>query len=264
VLGLVQQAITHQERLLALTAELKSTLSQQLFTRGVSGEPLKTTEIGPVPKSWEIVPLSFLLREPLRNGHSAKATNDGTGIRTLTLTAVTQRDFSEANTKLTSADPERVKDMWLRAGDILVERANTSEYVGLAALYEGSSDYSIYPDLMIRVRVDEQRILPHFVAEFLATDPCRLYFQRSAKSTTGNFPKIDQGTVEKTLIPLPKIEDQREISAILRTVQAKDEIHRRKHAALAALFSTLQHELMTGQIRVHDLNVPELEATTPA
>ena len=40
-----------QERLIALTAELKKTLLHQLFTQGLRGEPQKQTDIGPVPKA---------------------------------------------------------------------------------------------------------------------------------------------------------------------------------------------------------------------
>jgi len=54
VLGLVQQAIALQERLIALTTELKKTLLHQLFTQGLRGEPQKQTEIGPMPESWEV------------------------------------------------------------------------------------------------------------------------------------------------------------------------------------------------------------------
>jgi type I restriction enzyme S subunit len=54
VLGVVQRAIEQQERLLALTAELKKVLLHQLFTAGLRGEPQKKTEIGPMPESWEI------------------------------------------------------------------------------------------------------------------------------------------------------------------------------------------------------------------
>ncbi len=84
VLSAVQRAIERQERLIALTAELKKALMHKLFTEGTRGEPLKQTEIGPVPESWETVRLADLLREPLRNGHSAKETTDRLGIRTLT------------------------------------------------------------------------------------------------------------------------------------------------------------------------------------
>ena len=59
VLGLVQRAIEQQERLIALTTELKKTLLHKLFTEGLRGEPQKQTEIGPVPESWEVVPLGF-------------------------------------------------------------------------------------------------------------------------------------------------------------------------------------------------------------
>lgn len=153
--------------------------------------------------AWPVVELGGLLREPLRNGHSAKPTTDSDGIRTLTLTAVTRRDFSIENTKVTCADPERVRDMWLKPGDILVERANTPEYVGLAALYEGPEDFAIFPDLMVRVRLDERKADTRFIAYRLLTDDCRRYYQTHARSTAGNFPKIDQGTIEKTPIPLP-------------------------------------------------------------
>ena len=54
VLGVVQRAIEQQERLLALTAELKKALLHKLFTEGLRGEPQKQTDIGPVPESWEV------------------------------------------------------------------------------------------------------------------------------------------------------------------------------------------------------------------
>ena len=49
----MQRAIEQQERLIALTTELKKALLHKLFTEGLRGEPQKQTEIGPVPESWE-------------------------------------------------------------------------------------------------------------------------------------------------------------------------------------------------------------------
>jgi type I restriction enzyme S subunit len=57
VLGLVQRAIEQQERLIALTTELKKALLHKLFTEGLRGEPQKQTQIGPVPENWEQHPL---------------------------------------------------------------------------------------------------------------------------------------------------------------------------------------------------------------
>jgi len=54
VLGLVQRAIEQQERLIALTTELKKALLHNLFTEGLRDESRKQTEIGAVPESWEV------------------------------------------------------------------------------------------------------------------------------------------------------------------------------------------------------------------
>ena len=259
MLGVVQRAIEQQERLIALTTELKKALLHKLFTEGLRGEPQKQTEIGPVPESWEVMKLASLITEPLRNGHSAKASINEEGIRTLTLTAVTRRELCVQNTKVTVADSFRVRDMWLRSGDILIERANTFEYVGSAALYEGPNNFTIYPDLMIRVRVDELMIRPKFLADFLITPVCRKYFQKQARSRPETSLKIDQGTVGKTLIPVPPLHVQDEIIALLMRLDRKGAIHQRKHAVLTYLFRTLLHQFMTAQIRVQDLYPPELE-----
>jgi type I restriction enzyme, S subunit len=255
ILWTVQRAIEAQERIIQTTTELKKALMHKLFTEGLRGEPQKQTEIGPVPESWEVVELATLLREPLRNGHSAKATTDEDGIRTLTLTAVTLRDFSLENTKVTCADPNRVRDMWLKSGDIFVERANTADYVGLAALYEGPEGFAIFPDLLIRVRVDTERIRPKVLIEWLLADPCRRYFKKNARSTAGNFPKIDQGTVDKTLIPLPSTEEQAELEDFYRTLDDKLREHTARKAGFEDLFRTLLHELMTAKTRAYELDL---------
>ncbi len=255
ILSTVQRAIEAQERVIQTTTELKKALMHKLFTEGLRNEPQKQTAIGLVPECWEVVELVTLLREPLRNGHSAKATTDEDGIRTLTLTAVTQRDFSIENTKVTCADPHRVRDMWLKSGDIFIERANTADYVGLAALYEGDEDFAIFPDLLIRVRVDTGRILPKVLIEWLLAEPCRRYYKKNARSTAGNFPKIDQGTVEKTLLPVPPADEQAELESSFRTLDDKLRQHTLRKAALQDLFRTLLHELMTAKTRVANIDL---------
>ena len=262
ILSTVQRAIEDQERIIQTTTELKKALIHKLFTEGLRGEPQKQTAIGPVPESWAMMELATLLREPLRNGHSAKATTDEGGIRTLTLTAVTQREFSIENTKVTCADPHRVRDMWLKSGDIFIERANTADYVGLAALYEGDEDFAIFPDLLIRVRVETAKILPKVLIEWLLAEPCRRYYKKNARSTAGNFPKIDQGTVKKTLTPVPSTDEQAELESSFQALDQKLRHHKERKEALQDLFRTLLHELMTAKTRVHVLNFPAIASNS--
>jgi len=165
-------------------------------------------------RRWPSVSLGSLLSEPLRNGHSAKRSPQG-NIRTLTLTAVTRSDFSEANTKLTDADPTRVTDLWLRPGDILIERSNTPELVGTASMYRGPEDFAIFPDLMIRARL-APGASPDFVELMIRAPSSRRYFQSRAQGIAGTMPKVDQRTVGDLPVPLPPRDIQ---DAIVRTLQ---------------------------------------------
>jgi type I restriction enzyme S subunit len=266
LLSAVQRAIERQERLIALTVELRKALMDHLFTHGTRGEPLKQTEIGPLPESWEIKRLANLLREPLRNGHSAKETTNPRGIRTLTLTAVTRADFSLANTKTTAAKAERVKSLWLHDGDVFIERANTLDYVGLAALYEGPDDFAIFPDLLVRIRLREDQLRPRVLAEYLIGPRCRQYFRMNAKGTAGSFPKIDQGIIENVQVPLPTPDEQSEIENAARTLERKHSLHVAMRKHYEGLFRTFLHQLMTAQIRIQDLDLSALgaDAAEPA
>jgi len=49
---------------------------------------------------------------------------------------------------------------------------------------------------------------------------------------------------------LPPLPEQREIARILSAVDRKIEAEERRKAALQALFKTMLHQLMTGQVRV--------------
>src|SRR5207302_4260139 len=105
-------AIQARRKEIELERERKAALMHHLFTYGTWNEPTKQSEVGEIPESWEVAQLGELLREPLKNGYSARESDTKEGIRTLTLTAVTQNDFSLKNTKLTVAESHRVRDLW--------------------------------------------------------------------------------------------------------------------------------------------------------
>lgn len=213
----------------ARTEKLERAISDQILMDLMSNAPIK--------------PLSSLLREPLRNGHSARASKDGSGVRTLTLTAVTKNEFTDHNTKMTAADPGRVRELWLEPGDILVQRSNTPELVGTSALYMGKSGWAIFPDLLIRVRTNDS-VIPEYVYLILSAPSVRAYFRASAKGLAGSMPKIDQDTILRVTLPVPSLETQRKIvynnsnqnSEILRLRESLSETNRRSQQLRRSLF----------------------------
>ncbi len=168
-----------------------------------------TSKLPGLPEGWCWANVEMLLREDLRNGHSAKTAATG-GVPTFSLTAVTYGDFSAANIKMTTADPARVSNLWVEPDDIFIERSNTPELVGTARWYRGASRVAIFPDLLIRVRVSTF-FLPGFAETCLQSPRCRNYFCTNAQGISGSMPKIDQAVILRTPMPLPPLAEQEAI-----------------------------------------------------
>lgn len=177
----------------------------------------KSEGLPELPEGWCWATVDQTIREPLRNGHSAKESNSPGGVRTLILSAVTYGEFTEKNIKLTIADPDYVSDLWLEPGDIFVERANTPELVGTTRLFVGPSRFAIFPDLLIRVRTLDS-LKPEYLEVVMQAPSTRWYFQKAAQGTAGSMPKIDQPAVASTRLPLPPTHEQ---DAIIEVVQEK-------------------------------------------
>lgn len=194
---------------------------------------------------FQLVPLATLLREPLRNGKSAQAAAEGHGVRIFTLTAVTKNDFSLGNTKISVLTDADAQGLWAEPGDIFVQRSNTPELVGTAALYNGPRNFALFPDLLIRVRPSDL-ILARFLALYLQSNTARRFFQGAARGIAGSMPKIGQGVIESLLVPVPPVDVQSRIvtaielqlsrldAAISSLTRAKANLERARASVLKA------------------------------
>jgi len=208
-----------QERIVAAIEERISRLENAVSSLELGRNRLRLLEqiILDSAVAGETVPLGELLSEPLRNGMSAKAAPNGS-VRVVTLTAVTRSEFTDEHTKLVDLGRRSVDDLWMRPGDVFIQRSNTPELVGSAALYSGPERWAIFPDLLIRVRVDHERIDPAYLETVLRSSALRRYFQGSAQGIAGSMPKISQPIVEAAPIPVPSLERQQ---SVLRRLQSE-------------------------------------------
>jgi type I restriction enzyme S subunit len=56
-------------------------------------------------------------------------------------------------------------------------------------------------------------------------------------------------------IGVPQIEEQEKIGRIVATIDKKNDLESNRKGKLEELFRTLLHQLMTGQVRVNDLDI---------
>ena len=177
----------------------------------------------PDQQTWPIVELCDLIEGKPKNGYSGKPVQRETKLKVLTLTATTSGKMDITKFKYLDEQIPEDAPCRCRKGDIYLQRGNTKELVGTAALLDVPAPDLIYPDLMIRVRANEMKILTPFLLHTLQSQLVRDFLMRNAGGAAGNMPKINQGIVQRIPIPLPPLEEQRRIVAELDAEAAQME-----------------------------------------
>ena len=164
-----------------------------------------------IPSSWIECFLPEVLQSKPKNGYSGKPVKYETNTKVLSLTATTSGVFKSIFFKYLDEVIPNESSCWIKKDDILIQRGNTLEYVGVPAIYKGEDDKFIYPDLMIRLVANKKKLQPDYLYYYLSWEKVRNYMRDKASGTAGSMPKINQGVLEKLVVFLPSLEEQKEI-----------------------------------------------------
>lgn len=158
---------------------------------------------------WTESPVSDLLSEPLANGRSVLDAPRGFPVLRLTCLRDGTIDLSER--KIGAWTKEGAKRFLVRRGDFLVSRGNGSlSHVGRGGLVQVEPDGVAYPDTLIRVRVRNDVVEPSFLQLVWNSRVVRSQIESAAHTTAGIW-KISQGDIEAFTLPVPSLDEQREI-----------------------------------------------------
>ncbi len=248
----------------AQTAEaLKRAAMRELFTRGLRGEPQKETEIGLMPESWDITQFASV-REWLQYGTSTHCTIEPKAYPVLRIPNVGVGCVDASDLKYCDMAQQEADKYRLQDGDLLFIRTNgVLERLGSCTVYAGDPERALFASYLIRARL-KQGIDPRYVAYFYGSElGTSLIAGRATPAADGKY-NLNTGTIDSLPFPLPPTaEEQREIVAILDAIDRKIELHRKKRAVLEELFKALLHKLMTGEIRLDQIELSALEQLKP-
>ena len=226
-------ALAMRQRRAVLVAAFRGSLVQT--PRGNDGVPL----------GWTVVSLGSLMSERLSNGLSPRSATGDTGTLALKLTATTSgvlRLDANAVKRVDITLPPDSK-YWLKPGDLLIQRANSLEHVGAAAIFEGEEHKYIYPDLMIRVRIADE-LTRLYVWRFLNSPTARKYFQDHATGTAGNMPKITGAVLSSLLVPLPPRDQMRAILDRIDNAVARLDAVKKENERCSRLIDKLEQRFL--------------------
>ena len=209
--ALLAQVETTKTRLERVPETIKR-FRQSVLAAAVSGKLTEEwREINASNYPFNMEPLGNLIDE-MRNGLSAKPNETGSGFPILRISSVRSFLVDQSDIRFLEVTDSEVSRYCLKKGDLLFTRYNGSlEFVGVCGLIENLEfNVLLYPDKLIRVRVDQKKILPKYLEIFSASFQAREYIESLIKSTSGQ--KGISGKDLKLLkVSLPSLEEQAQI-----------------------------------------------------
>lgn len=257
LLQYIYKNIEYEFNLYTKVQTLKNTVMHKLFTCGLRGEAQKETEIGLVPNGWKIVPLSSLGK--IGNGSTPKKTINKYWEQGyfpwLTSSKVYDRDIVSAEQFVSKIALDECHLPIIKPGAILIAITGQGKTLGHCAVLNIEATINQH---LAYIQVDLIKAMPSFVRGYLETQ--YEYLRQVASAGGSTKGALTCAFLSSLAIPLPDMEEQQEIVDILDAIDRKIDLHRRKKAVLEELFKSLLHKLMTGEIRVDELDLSALEA----
>jgi len=245
ILSTVDEAIQKVDEAIAKTERLKRGL-MKLLTKGIGHKEFKDSEIGRIPKEWEVVKLQDIVSE-IKNGF-ASGKRDENGIVQIRMNNVTTDGRLTFDSYIKVPPPENLEKWILKPGDLLFNNTNSYDLVGKSAIFETAPFPCTFSNHFTRIRFKEgvvpKIILWHFLMLWR-----RGYFKSVAIRHVGQSAVHTQYLL-RLKIPLPPLPEQRKIAEILSTVDKKSELERKRKEKLEHIRRGLMNDLLTGKRRI--------------
>ncbi len=209
-------------------------------------EGYKQTEVGVIPKDWEVEPLKSLLKEPPKYGINAAAVPLTGNLPVYIRITDISEDGYYSPEKVVGVNSPFSSSYILNEGDIVLARTGAS--VGKSYLYRKEDGTLIYAGFLIKVSPDKRLLNSKYLHQYLKTE--QYWAWVIVNSMRSGQPGINGNEYGRLLIPLPSIEEQTAIATALSDVdnliQSLDKLIAKKEDIKTG---TMQ-QLLTGKTRL--------------
>ncbi|MCH6798774.1 restriction endonuclease subunit S [Escherichia coli] len=200
-------------------------LKQTILQLAVMGKLLNNTNNADYKK------LRTYLSFGPKNGLSPVESKKETQLKVLKLGATSYGQLNLNETKFIDVDIEKDSHLFLKKGDILIQRGNSANFVGCNVLINEDYKNIIYPDLMMKIRTNDN-LLPEYASIWLSSPLVRNFMWDRMTGTSGTMPKISKKIVEEIPIIVPVISIQQKwITTVNLMLDICSEIKYRLHKA---------------------------------
>ena len=252
ILWLVHGAIDQSEKLLKDGQTLKRAAMQRLFTLGLRGEAQRETEIGSVPKSWELGILGELCGET----DLVDIRSEGNRLIEYVDVSSISRDYLQIESTscfVLHEAPGRARKR-VHGGDVIF--ATVRPTLLRVAMVPDQLDNQVCSTAFCVLRRNQNKAAERFI--FYLVQREQFIRQLGEIETGASYPAVTDRMVKEQTVPMPSLGEQQDIVSVLDTIDRKIDLHHRKQAVLGELFKALLCKLMTGEVGMEDLNLGSL------
>ena len=239
--------------------KLKQTIITQAVTRGIrSDRQLKSSGvewIGSIPLNWESAKIKYF--SSIRSGITlGKVYSPGTELLEYPYLRVanvqgSHTDLSDvAVIKVTKEEAEKYR---LRSGELLMTEGGDRDKLGRGSVWHAEIDPCLHQNHIFALRTNEKRLLAEYLSYISDSYVGRDYFDVTANQSV-HLASTNSTTIMNFIIPLPSIEEQKEIVIYLdkKVMQIDDCIKQKSQliSQLDAYKKALIFEYVTGKKEV--------------
>ena len=267
----IDALIAKKQELLEKLKEKRLAVITQAVTKGLDPDaPMRDSGIaslGEVPAHWSVKPLRRVVTS-IEQGWSPECENTSASLDewgVVKAGCCNGGAFDPDENKTLPSDRNPPENLEIRAGDLLMSRANGSEeLIGSVALIPLETRRKlILSDKTYRLRY-EVGVLPEFLAHTLQSPSTRFQILAAISGASGLAKNIAQSDVKNFLLPIPPLAEQRSIAnyldAAIEKLVAMQSIAESAITRLTEYRTALITAATTGKIDVRNWQATEKAA----
>jgi type I restriction enzyme S subunit len=233
ILSSVDESIQKTDEVIAKTERLKKGLMQELVTRGIGHKEFKDTEIGRIPKEWEVMVAADVA--DYINGYPFSPTDwKMHGIPIIRI-----QNLNDPNAEFNYFDG-KIDDIYkIKNGDLLF---SWSASIGIH-IWKGG-------DAVLNQHIFKVVPKANINKLFLYYDLLLAIEQLKSRVHGSTMKHFQKNELKTTFIPIPPPEEQQKIAEIISAVDEKLEILKQEKVKLERIKQWFMRELLSGRIRV--------------
>ncbi|WP_081442006.1 restriction endonuclease subunit S [Mariprofundus ferrooxydans] len=243
ILTSVDEVIEKQEAQISKLQDLKKAMMQELLTKGIGHTEFKDSPVGMIPKGWEVVRLGKYVK--LQGGYAFKSEN-----------------FTDKGVPVV-----RISNI-SKSGDVDLSNAAFHDEINISEAFEVSHSDSLIAmsgattGKVGRYNFREKAYLNQRVGKFVSKGMVEMSYIHHVVSSSsftekllidaigGAQPNISGGQIEGVEIAFPPLDEQKNISSILDSIDNAVGAKQLKLMHIKSLKKSLMQDLLTGKVRV--------------